>query len=80
MSFQKSSKPTNIHDSSLVAKNNVRDLKTDAFLLTLPMATLSNVNVSIVLTRTVFVCISRLLAAYRNSEAGVLHLFLHVKF
>ena len=48
--------------------------------VTLPMATPSSANVSIALTRTVFVCISRLLAAYRNSEAGVLHSFLHVKF
>ena len=32
--FPKSSKPTNIHNSSLLAKKIVRDLKTDAFLLT----------------------------------------------
>ena len=32
---------------------SVGDMKTDAFLLTLPMATPSSVNVSIVLTRTV---------------------------
>ena len=32
---------------------NVRHVKTDAFLLTLPMATPPSVNVSIVLTRTV---------------------------
>ena len=50
--FPKSSKPTSIHNSSLLCKN-VRDLKTDAFLLTLPMAMPPSVNVSIVVMRTV---------------------------
>ena len=50
--FPKSSKPTSKHNSSLLSKNE-RNLKTDAFLLTLPMAMPPSVNVSIVLLWTV---------------------------
>ena len=53
--FQKSSKPTSIHNSSLLSRN-IRNAKSDAFLVMLPMATPSSKNVSIVLMRTVCLC------------------------
>ena len=46
---------------------NVRYVKTDAFLLTLPMATPPSVNVSIVLTRTVLYSILYSIYRYFNA-------------